>query len=229
MAIVSKVWAIRPHRPLVTPVFFNATQRLSSCFDLDFSLNIDFSRCIYITSLPLNVNVFFFKRDRTLFTIVRVFFNNMKTAQIRWHFSLRYLKFVVRWYSVNRILLSKIRSYLLYRMNSSIAIILFSCVALTITSIQHVSRKSTQALWTSCNRFDGFPSILTCYSFCINVFDDLYLFSRDFITGTCYCCDKVPGLDDQYLSNSDKRSFKTGRCIIIYFWFLNFKNICKTF
>lgn len=69
MAIVSKVWAIRPHRPLVT-----ATQRLPSCFDLDFSLNIDFSRCIYITSLPLNVNVFFFKRDRTLFTIVRVFF-----------------------------------------------------------------------------------------------------------------------------------------------------------
>lgn len=139
------------------------------------------------------------------------FFNNMKTAQIRWHFSLRYLNFVVRWYSVNRILLSKIRSYLLYRMNSSTAIILFSCVALAITSIQHVSRKTTQALWTSCRRFDGFPSILTCYSFCINVFDDLYLFSRDFITGTCYCCDQVPGLNDQYLSNSDKRSFKTGR------------------
>lgn len=113
MAIVSKVWAIRPHRPLVTPVFFNATQRLSSCFDLDFSLNIDFSRCIYITSLPLNVNVFFFSKETALYLQSwGFFFNNMKTAQIRWHFSLRYLKFVVRWYSVNRILLSKIRSYL---------------------------------------------------------------------------------------------------------------------
>lgn len=218
MAILSKVWAIRPNRPLVTKVFFNATQRLLSGFDLDFSLNIDFSRCIYITSLPVKVNVIFFQKRPY-----------SKTAQIRWYFSLRYLKFVVRWYSANRILLGKVRSYLLYRMNSNTAIILFSCVALTFTSIQHVSRKTTQALWTSCNRFDGFPSILTCYSFCINVFDDLYLFSRDFITGTCYCCDQVPGLNDQYLSNSDKRSFKTGRYRIIYFWFLNVKNICKTF
>uniref|UniRef100_A0A8W8NNQ4 C-type lectin domain-containing protein n=1 Tax=Magallana gigas TaxID=29159 RepID=A0A8W8NNQ4_MAGGI len=40
--------------------------------------------------------------------------------------------------------------------------------------------------------------------------------SRDFITGTCYCCDQVPGLDDQYLSNSDKRSFKTGFCPFKY-------------
>lgn len=140
--------------------------------------------------------------------------------------------FIVNWYSASEIqhlcsaisnlqsddilqvkffLANKNKTLLFYRMSSCRVIILCSCVALTITSIQHVSRKTAQGPWTSCNGFVGFPSILTCYSFCFKVFDNLYLFSRDDITKTCYCCDQVPGLSDQYLSNSEKVSFKTGR------------------
>lgn len=101
-------------------------------------------------------------------------------------------------------------------MNLPMAMVLFSCIILTTASTQHFSRKTLQAPWTSCNRYNGFTSILTCERFCRFVFDSLYLFSREVIGGTCYCCDKKPGVSDEYFPDDVRESYIPGKCELVF-------------
>ncbi|XP_052692168.1 uncharacterized protein LOC128170441 [Crassostrea angulata] len=101
-------------------------------------------------------------------------------------------------------------------MNLSMAMVLFSCIILITASTQHFSRKTLQAPWTSCNRYNGFTSILTCERFCRFVFDSLYLFSHGVIEGTCYCCDKKPGDSDEYFPDDVRESYIPGFCPFNY-------------
>lgn len=108
-------------------------------------------------------------------------------------------------------------------MNLSMAMVLFSCINLTTASTQHFSRKTLQAPWTSCNRYNGFTSILTCERFCRFVFDSLYLLSRDVIGGTCYCCDKQPGVGDEYFPDDVRESYIPGKCELVFIHVLQLK------
>lgn len=101
-------------------------------------------------------------------------------------------------------------------MNLTMAIVLFSCIILKTASKQHFSRKTLRAPWTSCNRYNGFTSILTCDRFCRLEFDSLYLLSRDVIGGTCYCCDKKPGVSDEYFPDDVRESYIPGKCELVF-------------
>lgn len=113
-------------------------------------------------------------------------------------------------------------------MNLSMAMVLFSCINLTTASTQHFSRKTLQAPWTSCNRYNGFTSILTCERFCRFVFDSLYLFSHGVIEGTCYCCDKKPGDSDEYFPDDVRESYIPGRCELVFILQLKWVKTNKT-
>lgn len=86
----------------------------------------------------------------------------------------------------------------------------FSCVVSTISSNHNLYRKTSTVPWTSCKRLNGLTSILKCYRECREAFDELYLFSRDVNTGTCYCCDKKPGVDDVLIPEFERETFITG-------------------
>lgn len=113
-------------------------------------------------------------------------------------------------------------------MNLSMAMVLFSCIILSTASTQHFSRKTLQAPWTSCNRYNGFTSILTCERFCRSVFDSLYLLSRDVIGGTCYCCDKKPGVSDEYFPDDVRESYIPGKCELVFILQLKWVKTNKT-
>lgn len=87
----------------------------------------------------------------------------------------------------------------------------FACVVSTISSNHNVYRKTNAVPCASCKRLNGSTSILKCYRECMDVFGDLYLFMRDVIMGTCYCCDKKPGVDD-VLIQSFKGRHTYGTC-----------------